>query len=82
MLKFTIDGKEMRVIGDNGVNIGTRFGGGSLRQSITNPFLLPSTIGVRYYDHFEKPGQGWRFIERKIETRLAGDLSRHLLRPV
>ncbi len=46
----TIDGEQMTVIGDNGVNIGTRFGGGSLRQSITNPFLLPSTIGVRYYD--------------------------------
>ena len=46
----TIDGVETKVIGDNGVNIGTRFGGHSLRQSITNPFLLPSNIGVRYYD--------------------------------
>ncbi|MFT5412169.1 MAG: hypothetical protein ACI8XO_002490 [Verrucomicrobiales bacterium] len=46
----TIDGKKIKVIGDNGVNIGTKFGGGSLRQSITNPFLLPSNIGVRYYD--------------------------------
>ena len=47
----TIDGQRMTVIGDNGVNIGTRFGGGSLRQSITNPFLLPTNIGVRYYDN-------------------------------
>ena len=46
----TIDGLKMSVIGDNGVNIGTRFGGHSLRQSITNPFLLPTNIGVRYYD--------------------------------
>lgn len=46
----TIDGEKMTVVGDNGVNIGTKFGGGSLRQSITNPFLLPSNIGVRYYD--------------------------------
>ena len=46
----TIDGEKMNVIGDNGVNIGTRFGGHSLRQSITNPFLLPTNIGVRYYD--------------------------------
>ena len=46
----TIDGVKMNVIGDNGVNIGTRFGGHSLRQSITNPFLLPANIGVRYYD--------------------------------
>jgi hypothetical protein len=47
----TIDGKRMSVIGDNGVNLGTRFGGGTLRQSITNPFLLPTNIGVRYYDN-------------------------------
>ena len=42
----TIDGQRMSVIGDNGVNLGTRFGGGTLRQSITNPFLLPTNIGV------------------------------------
>ncbi|PHR93423.1 MAG: hypothetical protein COA78_32960 [Blastopirellula sp.] len=47
----TIDGQQMSVIGDNGVNLGTRFGGGTLRQSITNPFLLPTNIGVRYYDN-------------------------------
>ena len=47
----TIDGQRLTVIGDNGVNLGTRFGGGTLRQSITNPFLLPTNIGVRYYDN-------------------------------
>ncbi|MFT7173938.1 MAG: hypothetical protein ACI9NQ_002167 [Paracoccaceae bacterium] len=47
----TIDGTRQTVIGDNGVNLGTRFGGSSLRQSITNPFLLPAKIGVRYYDN-------------------------------
>ena len=46
----TIDGIKQNVIGDNGVNLGTRFGGHSLRASITNPFLLPTNIGVRYYD--------------------------------
>lgn len=46
----TIDGIRQSVVGDNGVNLGTRFGGHTLRASITNPFLLPSTIGVRYYD--------------------------------
>lgn len=46
----TIDGIKSSVIGDNGVNLGTRFGGHNLRQSITNPFLLPNKIGVRYYD--------------------------------
>ena len=45
----TIDGVKRNVIGDNGVGLGTRFGGGTLRQSITNPFLLPTRIGVRYY---------------------------------
>ena len=47
----TIDGKRRSVIGDNGVNLGTRFGGGTLRQSLTNPFLLPTNVGVRYYDN-------------------------------
>ena len=46
----TIDGVKRDVIGDNGVNISKRFGGHNLRQSITNPFLLPGNIGVRYYD--------------------------------
>ena len=45
-------------------------------------FPLQPIIGVRYYDRFEKSGEGWRFSERKIETRMAGDLSRHLLRHV
>ena len=45
-------------------------------------FPLQPIIGVRYYDRFEKAGGDWRFSERKIETRMAGDLSRHLLRPV
>lgn len=47
----TIDGTRITVAGDNGVGLGTRFGGGTLRQSIVNPFLLPKTIGVRYYDN-------------------------------
>jgi hypothetical protein len=52
----TIDGKRQSVIGDNGVNLGTRFGGGSIRQSITNPFLLSAKIGVRYYDNTSLTG--------------------------
>ena len=52
----TIDGKRMNVFGDNGVGLGTRFGGNSLRQTLTNPFLLPKTIGVRYYDNTEISG--------------------------
>lgn len=49
--KRTVDGNPTNVIGDNGVGLGTRFGGGTLRQSIVNPFLLPKTIGVRYFDN-------------------------------
>ena len=51
-----IDGKQTNVIGDNGVGLGTRFGGNSLRQTLTNPFLLPKNIGVRYYDTTEISG--------------------------
>ena len=47
----TIDGQKRTVIGDNGVGLGTRFGGQSLRQRLTNPFLLPDQIGVRYYSN-------------------------------
>jgi hypothetical protein len=42
-------------------------------------FPLQPIIGVRYYDRFAKSGEQWRFSQRKIETLLAGDLSRHLL---
>ena len=37
-----IDGKRRQVIGDNGRN--------GVRANITNPFLLPTHSGVRYYD--------------------------------
>jgi len=42
-------------------------------------FPLQPIIGVRYYDRFARTGAGWRFAERRIDTRLVGDLSRHLL---
>lgn len=45
-------------------------------------FPLQPIIGVRYYDKFEKVEQGWRFIERKIDSDLFGDLSKHLLQPI
>jgi hypothetical protein len=47
----TIDGARQTVVGDNGANVSSKFGGGSLRQSISNPFLLPKHSGVRYYDN-------------------------------
>ena len=45
-------------------------------------FPLQPIIGVRYYDRFQKSEGEWRFAERRIESRLAGDLSHHLLQPM
>ena len=42
-------------------------------------FPLQPIIGVRYYDRFEKHDGACQFSERRIESRLLGDLSRHLL---
>jgi 3-phenylpropionate/cinnamic acid dioxygenase small subunit len=43
-------------------------------------FPLQPIIGVRYHDRFVRADAGWRFAERRIDTHLVGDLSRHLLR--
>lgn len=43
-------------------------------------FPLQPIIGVRYHDRFARVAGDWRFAERRIDTRLVGDLSRHLLR--
>ena len=43
-------------------------------------FPLQPIIGVRYHDQFVKLSSEWQFAERRIETYLHGDLSRHLLR--
>ncbi|MCB1728893.1 MAG: nuclear transport factor 2 family protein [Pseudomonadales bacterium] len=45
-------------------------------------FPLQPIIGVRYEDRFRKAPGGWYFTERRIDTRLVGDLSKHLLRGV
>jgi len=45
-------------------------------------FPLQPVIGVTYRDRFEKAETGWRFSERRMEARLLGDLSRHLVRPL
>lgn len=43
-------------------------------------FPLQPIIGVHYYDRFGQTEGGWHFTERRIDTRLAGNLSRHLLK--
>ena len=50
-------------------------------QSVDD-FPIQPIIGVRYYDRFEKVEGEWRFSERKIDSRLFGDLSKHLLQPM
>ena len=45
-------------------------------------FPLQPIIGVRYYDKFARSEDGWHFTERRIESHLFGDLSRHLLQEV
>ena len=45
-------------------------------------FPLQPIIGVRYEDAFVKGDAGWQFSRRRIETRLVGDLSRHMLQPI
>jgi 3-phenylpropionate/cinnamic acid dioxygenase small subunit len=43
-------------------------------------FPLQPIIAVRYRDTFTRGRAGWRFEQRRIDTQLTGDLSRHLLR--
>jgi len=50
-------------------------------QAVDN-FPLQPIIGVRYYDRFEKERGRWGFSERRIESHLFGDLSRHLLQSI
>jgi len=45
-------------------------------------FPLQPIIGVRYADRFRRTRERWHFTERRIDTRLVGDLSKHLLRGV
>lgn len=45
-------------------------------------FPLQPIIGVRYYDKFAKSDDGWLFTERRMDSHLFGDLSRHLLQEI
>lgn len=49
-------------------------------QALPDLPLQPIVSG-RYYDRFERRHGHWRFVERRVRTELAGDLSRHLRRP-
>ncbi|MFI6345716.1 nuclear transport factor 2 family protein [Streptomyces sp. NPDC050560] len=46
-------------------------------QALPGLPLQPVACG-RYRDRFERRGDGWRFVERRVHIRLVGDVSRHL----
>ena len=45
-------------------------------------FPLQPIITGRYQDRFARDADGWHFTERRMQTELMGDLSRHLMLPV
>ncbi len=49
-------------------------------QALPDLPLQPIVSG-RYYDRFERRNGQWRFVERRVQTDLVGDVSRHLRRP-
>jgi 3-phenylpropionate/cinnamic acid dioxygenase small subunit len=48
-------------------------------QALADMALQPIVSG-RYFDRFERREGQWHFVERRVRTDLAGDLSRHLRR--
>jgi 3-phenylpropionate/cinnamic acid dioxygenase small subunit len=46
-------------------------------QAVPDLPLQPIVSG-RYHDRFERRDGQWRFIERRVQTDLVGDVSRHL----
>jgi hypothetical protein len=48
-------------------------------QALPDLALQPIVTG-RYYDRFERHEGHWRFVERRVQTDLVGDVSRHLRR--
>jgi 3-phenylpropionate/cinnamic acid dioxygenase small subunit len=49
-------------------------------QAVPGLSLQPIVSG-RYYDRFECRAGQWRFVERRVQTDLVGDVSRHVRRP-
>ena len=48
-------------------------------QALPDLALQPVVSG-RYHDRFERRDRQWRFAERRVQTDLVGDVSRHLRR--
>ena len=49
-------------------------------QALPDLPLQPIVSG-RYQDRFERRDGQWRFVERRVQTDLVGDVSRHLRQP-
>ena len=49
-------------------------------QALPDLPLQPIVSG-RYQDRFERRDGQWRFVERRVQTKLVGDVSRHLRQP-
>lgn len=49
-----------------------------VHQAVEDGGLRPVIAG-RYHDRFADTGDGWHFVERRMEPRLTGDLRDHLL---
>ena len=45
----------------------------------TDELALQPIIAGAYVDSFEKVDGAWRYVEKRMGTRLFGDLSQHLL---
>jgi 3-phenylpropionate/cinnamic acid dioxygenase small subunit len=46
-------------------------------QALPDLALQPIVVG-RYHDRFERRDGQWRFVERRVQTDLVGDVSHHL----
>jgi 3-phenylpropionate/cinnamic acid dioxygenase small subunit len=67
------------------IEVDERAGTASSRSYFTALQVLPDLplqpiVSGRYYDRFERRNGQWRFVERRVQTDLVGDVSRHLRR--
>jgi 3-phenylpropionate/cinnamic acid dioxygenase small subunit len=67
------------------IEVDERAGTASSRSYFTALQVLPDLplqpiVSGRYYDPFERRNGQWRFVERRVQTDLVGDVSRHLRR--
>jgi 3-phenylpropionate/cinnamic acid dioxygenase small subunit len=67
------------------IKVDERAGTASSRSYFTALQALPDLplqpiVSGRYYDRFERSNGQWRFVERRVQTDLVGDVSRHLRR--